>query len=100
MNSLNGAKSTENHQPKKHKTKLRWFEQPMTADCFTTKTDRDGKFYAQHNAWKKTIWIGPYNSEEELNKIIKKYIANSKKKPMERLWIEGLHSIIMKDKDW
>ena len=77
-----------------------WYKKEITPDCFTTKTDKNGKFYAQHNAWKKTIWIGPYNSEEELNKIIKKYVANSKKEPMQRIWIEGLHSIIMKDKDW
>ena len=90
----------KNHLPKKRLTKPKWFETQITSEQFETQKDKKGKLYGHHKAWKNNIWIGPYDTEEELNKVISSYESASKKPFGKRKEIKNLHSVIMTDKDW
>ena len=85
---------------KKPKVEKKWFEKEITADCFIKRSDKKGKYYAQHKEWKQNIWIGAYDTEKELDKVLKDYITSSKKPPMARLIVKNLHSILMDEKDF
>jgi len=107
LEALKARKKAASHLPKKKENKVtilkkepKWFELPLTPDCFVKRTDKNGKVYAQHKEWKNTIWIGPYNNEDELNKVLKSYMAISKKSYLKKSSIENLHSIIMEETDW
>lgn len=71
----------------------RWWEVPMKKTFFKHKKI-EAKHYAQYEGWKKDVWIGPYNSEQELNEVIKSYIEETKK-PIGERKIENIHSIII-----
>lgn len=87
----------ENNKEKEIKVEeikeLKWFEKPMVKDKFIIK-EIDNKFYAQYEGWKPNIWIGAYNSEQELLDVIKMYIKETKKKPIDRN-MRNIHSIII-----
>lgn len=87
----------ENNKEKEIKVEeikeLKWFEKPMLKSKFIIK-EIDNKFYAQYEGWKPNIWIGAYNSEQELLDIIKMYIKETKKKPIDRN-MKNIHSIIL-----
>ena len=106
MKPITSSKVNALHQPKKItgakliKKEPRWFEKEITLDCFIKKTDKKGKHYAQHKEWKNNAWIGAYDTDEELDKVLKDYIKNSKRPAMERKEVKNLHSVIMTDKDW
>jgi hypothetical protein len=82
------------HLPKKRIKEKKWFEKQITPEQFEIKQDKKGKFYAQHNEWKKTIWIGPYETNEELSKVIASYVSTSKKPFGERKPLKNVHSFI------
>lgn len=90
------------HLPKKviKKESLKWYQKPILPEQFEIKKDKKGKVYGHHESWKSTIWIGPYETEEELGKIIAQYVSNSKRAAMKKKEIKNLHSVIMEDKDW
>lgn len=88
-----------NHLPKKKKKEPKWFEGNITSDCFTIKKDNKGKFYGHHKAWKSNIWIGPYDSEEELNKVIASYVTITKKPFGQRKELKNVHSIIIEKEE-
>ena len=88
------------HLPKKRKQEPKWFEKQITADQFEIKKDKNKKFYGHHEAWKNNVWIGPYDTEEELNKVIASYASITKKPFGQRKEIKNVHSVIMEDKDW
>lgn len=92
--------SANSHLPKKRQKKNKWFEGQITIDQFETRNDKKGKFYGHHEAWKSTIWIGPYDTEEELNKVIASYASTTKKPFGQRKEIKNVHSIIINEKDW
>jgi len=92
-----------NHLPKKigRTPKIpKWYEKPISKDDFVSMTDKNGKVYGRHKEWKKTIWIGPYDTDEELSKVIASYVSVTKKPFGNRKEIKNIHSIIMNDKDW
>ena len=93
-------KSLYNHLPKKIKKEDKWFEKQITKEQFETKVSKDGKFYGHHVEWKKTIWIGPYDTEDELMKVINSYVSITKKPFGQRKSLKNVHSVIMTEKDW
>lgn len=85
------------HLPKKLPKKEPWYKKTLNADDFIIKHDKDNNFYARHTEWKNTTWIGPYGSKEELEKVLKSYINNTKKPYGERKEVKNLHSAILNE---
>lgn len=75
----------------------RWWELPMKKTLFKTEKYK-GKFYGQYEGWSENTWIGPYDTEKQLNDVIKSYIEETKKPVMERN-IKNVHSIVLKIKE-
>lgn len=71
----------------------KWFQIPIKKSDFIIK-EHENKFYAQHKEWKKNIWIGAYDNEDELNKVINSYVKETKKQSMDRN-IQGIKSILI-----
>lgn len=71
----------------------KWWQLPINKKDFIKK-NIDNKYYGHHKDWKEHIWIGAYDSEKELDKVIKSYVDETKKPPMYRK-IENIHSIII-----
>lgn len=95
----NGSKQIVNEELPKNELKeetkeLKWFQKPMLKEKFTIIEHTDKKWYAQYEGWKSNIWIGGYDSEKEVNDVIKSYIKETKKPPMNRNII-NVHSVIM-----
>ena len=98
-------KTKERHQPTKieglKKTKKKpepkWFEKSMDDGAFEEREGKDGKIYGRYNEWKDTIWIGPYKTSEELDKVIQSYLKETKKPFGKRKEIKNVHSIIIED---
>lgn len=87
------------HLPKKRQVEPKWFQKQITADQFEIKQNKDGKYFAHHEEWKKTIWIGPYDTEEEINKVIDSYVSVTKRPFGKRKELKNVHSILMDEKD-
>lgn len=75
----------------------RWWELPMKKTLFKTEKYK-GKFYGQYEGWSENVWIGPYDTEKQLNDVIKSYVEETKKPVMERN-IKNVHSIVLKIKE-
>lgn len=75
----------------------RWWELPMKKTLFKTEKYK-GKFYGQYEGWSENVWIGPYDTEKQLNDVIKSYVEETKKPVMDRN-IENVHSIVLKIKE-
>lgn len=75
----------------------RWWELPMKKTFFKTEKYK-GKFYGQYEGWSENVWIGPYDTEKQLNDVIKSYVEETKKPVMDRN-IENVHSIVLKIKE-
>ena len=93
------------HLPKKmikdeKPVELKWFQKKITEDSFTIKQDKKGKFYAHHNEWKDRVWIGPYDSKEEIDKVIDSYVSVTKKPFGSRKELKNVHSILIEKQDW
>lgn len=73
-----------------------WWELPMKKSLFKT-MKHDSKFYGQYEAWKGDVWIGPYDTDKELNEVIKSYVDETKK-PIKDRNIKNIHSTILKIK--
>lgn len=74
-----------------------WWELPMKKTLFKTEKYK-GKFYGQYEGWSENVWIGPYDTEKQLNDVIKSYVEETKKPVMDRN-IENVHSIVLKIKE-
>ena len=74
-----------------------WLELPMKKTLFKTEKYK-GKFYGQYEGWSENVWIGPYDTEKQLNDVIKSYVEETKKPVMDRN-IENVHSIVLKIKE-
>lgn len=85
--------TTKEEVKKEEKKELKWFEKPMTKDKFTVK-ELNGKYYAQYEGWKQNVWIGAYESEKEVEDVIKMYVKETKKKQIDRN-IKNVHSVIL-----
>lgn len=75
------------------KVEKKWFQKPMIKENFEIK-EYENKWFARYNEWKEHIWIGAYESEKELIDVVKSYIKETKKPPMERN-IKNIHSILI-----
>ena len=75
----------------------RWWELPMKKTLFKTEKYK-GKFYGLYEGWSENVWIGPYDTEKQLNDVIKSYVEETKKPVMDRN-IENVHSIVLKIKE-
>lgn len=74
-----------------------WWQLPMKKTLFKTKK-HEGKFYGQYEGWNECVWIGPYDTEKQLNDVIKSYVEETKKPPMDRD-IKNIHSVVLKIKE-
>ena len=98
-------KVDDKHLPKKRvkeqkPVELEWYQKQIESTDFVLKKDKNGKSYAHHIAWKSHIWIGPYDTEEELSKVISSYVSITKKPFGKRKEIKNIHSVIMTENDW
>jgi hypothetical protein len=98
------VRTKERHQPtkieglkKSKKPEPKWFEKSMEDGAFEEREGKDGKIYGRYNEWKDTIWIGPYKTSEELDKVIQSYLKETKKPFGKRKEIKNVHSIIIED---
>jgi hypothetical protein len=66
----------------------------MTKDKFKVIEHTDNKWYAQYEGWKTNVWIGGYDTEKDVNDVIKSYIKETKKPPMYRN-ITNVHSVLL-----
>lgn len=98
------VQATNKHQPTKRKLikieEPKWFQKPISIDCFEIKESKNGKFYAQHKEWKKNIYIGGYDTKDELNKVLEDYCKNSKRNPMNKKAVKNLHSAILEETEF
>ena len=74
-------------------TEKKWFQKPMVKEKFIIK-EKDDKFYAQYDGWPHNVWVGAYNSLEEVDSIINIYVKETKKKIADRKF-KNVHSIII-----
>jgi hypothetical protein len=92
------------HQAKKRtnikQKELKWFEKCMDEGVFELKTGKDNNFYLHYNEWKEKVWIGPYKTEDEANKVVASYIKETKKPFGKRKEIKNIHSIIIEKEDF
>ncbi len=88
------------HLPKKRQKELKWYQKQISKEQFEIKKDKSNKYFAHHAAWKSTTWIGPYDTEEEVNAVIASYESTTKKPFGKRKALKNVHSIIMTEKDW
>ncbi len=99
------TKAKERHQPtkieglkkSKKQPELKWYQKPNEDGVFEEREGKDGKIYGRYNEWKDTVWIGPYKTSEELDKIVQAYIKEMKKPFGKRKEIKNIHSIIIDD---
>lgn len=77
--------------------KVPWYKRPIEREAFSIKESKDGKFYAQHNEWSKRVWIGPYQSEDAVNKIIDSYVMESLKGSLDKKLPNSIHSVLIED---
>lgn len=91
--STNKELEIEPSEKDKVEIERKWFEKPMVKDKFIIK-EIENKFYAQYEGWKENIWIGAYNNEQELIDVIKMYIKETKKKPIDRN-MKNIHSVLL-----
>ena len=74
-----------------------WFKRPLAFEEFICKEGRDNNYYVRHKEWGKRIWIGPYSSKKDAEKIIKAYVAESIKAPLDTKVNNKVHSIIIEN---
>lgn len=79
--------------------KTPWYRRPIEREAFSIKKGKNGKFYAQHNEWSKRVWIGPYNSEDAVNKVIDSYVEESLKGSLDKKLSNSIHSVIVDDEE-
>ena len=87
----------ENIEIKKEiKKEKKWFELPMKKENFSI-IEKDNKFYSHYSEWKENIYIGPYDTEKELNQVIDMYVKETKKTDLlkRNFNVEKIHTIIL-----
>lgn len=78
--------------------KLPWYKKPIERNAFISREGKDGKHYARHKEWSKEIWVGPYNTIQEVDELIDSYVRESEKEPLNRITINhGIHSVYVDD---
>ena len=75
-------------------TKTPWYLRPLSHEEFITKKNDEGRFYIRHTEWNKGVWIGPYASQKDADKIIQTYVDDSFKHPLDRNKNENIHSVV------
>lgn len=81
-------------------SKLPWYKRPIEYSAFTTRKAKNGKYYARHKEWSTHIWIGPYNTQEDVNRIINSYVVKSAEKPLNKITPnEEIHSVYIEDSE-
>lgn len=78
----------------KEEKPLKWYDKNINISDFIVK-EYNNEWYGQVKYWKNNIWIGPYQSNDEINKIIKEYV-NELKKPVLNRKFKNIHSILLK----
>ena len=79
------------------KPKLPWYKQPIEREAFSYKEAKNGKLYMRHREWSEKIWIGPYNTPQDINSVINSYILESLKAPLDRKRDSNVHSLIIEN---
>ena len=77
--------------------KTPWYRRPIEREAFSIREGKNGQFYAQHNEWSKRVWIGPYQSEDAVNKVIDSYVEESLKGNLDKKPTNSIHSIVVED---
>ena len=77
-----------------------WYKKEISSDDFVILAGKDKHYYGQHNKWKKNVYIGPYKTKEEVDKVISSYESVTKKPFGSRKEIKNIHSILIEDKDF
>ena len=80
-NSSSNKKGIKKEEILTEPKELKWYELPMLRENFTI-TEKDGKYYGHYSTWKDCIYIGPYDTEKELQTVIDMYIKETKKKDL------------------
>lgn len=77
--------------------KLPWYKRPIERKAFSYRKGKDNKLYVRHNEWSKHTWIGPYNTKNDVDRIIDSYVSESLKAPLDRKVNYKIHSVIVED---
>ena len=78
--------------------KLPWYKRPIERSAFISRKAKDGKHYVRHVEWAERIWIGPYNTIEDVDDIINSYVEKSADKPLDRITPNReIHSVYVDD---
>ena len=75
----------------------KWWELQLKIDDFIF-LERDNLYYARHKEWKETILIGPYESRDELNKVMAAYVKETKKDRLQRKIPKNLKTLVLPEK--
>lgn len=57
----------------------KWYDLPMLREDFTI-IEKDNKYYGHYSKWKDCVYIGPYDTEKDLQTVIDMYVKETKKK--------------------
>lgn len=90
--SKSSSKKIKTEEIKEENKELKWHQKPMKKEKFKVQ-EIDNKFFAQYDEWKENIWIGPYDTEKDVNDVINMYVKETKKKPINRI-MKNIHSIL------
>ena len=94
--SLKGHTNDVEFKPKGEK-KTPWYKRPLERNEFSYRKAKDNKFYVRHKEWSKKTWIGPYDTEHDVNVIVTSYVLESLKEPLDRKTNKNIHSICVEN---
>ena len=77
--------------------KLPWYRRPIDKESFISRKGKDGNLYVHHLEWSKYTWIGPYQTQKEVDDVINVYVTESLKAPLERKQHKLIHSLCVED---
>ena len=72
-----------------------WYKRPLTETEFRHKLAKDGRYYIRHKEWGERTWIGPYRNMTDVDAVIKSYVTESLKGPLDRRYDNSIHSIVV-----
>lgn len=75
----------------------KWWELPLKMDDFIF-LEREGLYYARHREWKETILIGPYESRDDLSKVMTAYVKETKKNRFYRKIPKNFKTLVLPEK--
>ena len=77
--------------------KMPWYKRELLPIEFTHKKAKNGKFYIRHDEWSPNIWIGPYETESDVNEIVQSYVSASLTTGLSKNLDSRVHSLIIDD---